>query len=137
MLALLLRFVSPAALIGVGMGFSLLAGGGVSTLLQTKIVNPWFHDPQVRARALDGYVAQVELDAANAKAAEIQRQKIAGDAAVADLTQKLQATDAQAEEANQKLEQEIADRGKAVVLQGSQPRDCSLTDSDVEWLSKR
>lgn len=129
MIGILLALLGRVPL-AIAMGGTALVVAGLS-FGTGHLYDSWIHDPAIRKEALNGYVARVELDAAQAKAAESDRLKAAGDAAVNDLTAKLQTVTAQAEQVNTKLEQEISDHEKQSALAG---HSCSLSGADIDWL---
>lgn len=90
-------------------------------------------DPSVRREALRGYVAKVELEAANAKAAEIARQRDAfrrSAEAYQSIVEQARKGEAAARE---QLEQRIADYEQDLARRD---RACRLDDADVDWLRK-
>lgn len=96
--------------------------------------NGWnyiIHDPSVRQQALNGYVAEVELQAQKAKFEELQRQKDAADAANSDLSKQLDLAQKQSDQADKKIGQEIANHEAK-----SNNHKCSLTSSDIGWLQQ-
>jgi len=91
-------------------------------------------DPAVRRAALAGYVARVELDAAEARAAEAERQRKAADAALADFSERLRQAEAAAFAAREAMEQAIADyEAKAKSAGSDLPR---FTDDDIRFLTR-
>lgn len=108
-----------AGISGFAVAFALL------WTLNTLILKPAY-----KKEVLDGYVAKVELTAANAKAAEIQRQKDIGDNAVIILQKQLADAEANSALSDQKLEEEIAKHEKATAPDAK----CALSQPDIQWL---
>lgn len=88
-------------------------------------------DPAVRRDALRGYVVRVELEAANARAAEAERQRAAADDALAEFAERIRRAEAAAAEARDALEQAIADYEARAGADA-----CRLTDDDIEFLTR-
>lgn len=82
-------------------------------------------------KAVDQYTNVTELAAANARIEELERQRLAGDAAQAWLQLQLAAQNV-AEAVTDKLrEQETADYENKLVAAG---RRCTLDDYDLDWV---
>lgn len=84
-----------------------------------------------RRAALTGYVLKTELEAANARLFETDRQRQAAQDALDEFETKAVQQDAAAALRRDRLEKEIADNEK---LLAAHARSCLLDDSDVEFL---
>lgn len=100
-----------------------IIGGAVSAIAIIAIFLIWLaaHDSNIRHNALKGYVQQSQLDAANAKLAEIQRQKNVAETALSDFQkQKIEDQRAQAAkdaQEDEKYEKELKAAGRAWILE--------------------
>ena len=108
---------------------ALYAAGGVLIVVGAVV---WLHvhDANVRTSALQGYVQQAELTAANARAAEQKRQAEAARDALDEYQRKLAVEQADNAAAQQRLEQEISDYEKNI---GADSR-CVVSERDRNWL---
>lgn len=84
-----------------------------------------------RRVALNGYVLKAELEAANARLFELERQRAAAQDALDEFENKAVQQDAAEALRTERLEQEIADNEK---LLSAQARSCLLDSSDIEFL---
>lgn len=105
----------------------------IITLAATALYDRVVDDPAVRRQALSGYVRQAELDAANAKLAETQRQRDVAAQALEEHRKRIAALQAAQAAADARREQERADHEKALVAAG---RHDGLTDADIKWLRR-
>ena len=83
------------------------------------------HDAAISAKARSGYVALTVLEAANARAAEVERQRTAATTALENYRKRAVEAKTAEDEANARLEAAIAADG---------PGECSWTDDDLRWL---
>jgi hypothetical protein len=104
--------------------------GVVAALLLGSVYDRLVDDPAVRRAVLVDYVHKSELDAANAKATELLRQKVEADAALLELTRKADQLEQEQAARTERMEQEIADYEKRI----ADADRCLLSRDDVEWL---
>lgn len=112
------------ALVGVACLFVLIFYEGIPWILDGRV-------DRVRKDALEGYVSQVELDAARAKNAELLRQLAAGRKAadgfaelLAAAQEKIAADAAADKQKEAEYEAQLAAAG----------RSCGLDGDDIRWL---
>lgn len=89
----------------------------------------WLHDHDTQL--LSGYVLQSEKTAAEARAAEMERQRNAAAQATEEHRKRLEAAQAQEQAAKDTLEDEIA-KYERVLSQNN--RSCTLSPDDKRWL---
>lgn len=107
----------------LGTGLVLVGAGSLAVMFFMG----WLaaHDLAVSAKARSGYVALSVLEAANARAAEVERQRAAATTALENYRKRAVEAETAEEEANARLEAAIAADG---------PGECSWTDDDLRWL---
>lgn len=105
-----------------------MAVAALATLALCHLYNVVFDDPSVREAALKGYVLASEKTAAEAKAAEMERQRDAVAKSLEEHRKRAIAAEKAKEEANEKLEKLIAE--------DSGDDGAVWTDDDVRWLSE-
>lgn len=109
-----------------------LALGVLLAFLGLGVVALWYRGEAISAVAkLTGFVAQAELDTANAKLAEEQRHRQAATKALELYRQQYAADMAAAEADQQALEERIAANEQVLAAAG---RSCTLNNDDVRWL---
>lgn len=91
------------------------------------------HDSNVASAAKQGYVLIAEKTAAEAKAAEIQRQLEAARVSLASFQKRLEADAVKGREDDQKREQEIA---SYELLLSEANRRCAIDENDLIFLGK-
>ena len=105
-----------------------MAVAALATLALCHLYNVAIDNPSVRATALEGYVLKSEKTTAEAKAAEMERQRDAATQSLEEHRNRAIAAEKAKEEANEKLEKLIAeDAGDDGAV---------WTDDDVRWLSE-
>lgn len=91
------------------------------------------HDASIASQARAGYVLLAEKTAAEAKAAEIQRQLEAAKQSLESFQKRLEAETAQDKIDDQKREQEIA---SYELLLSEANRRCTATAADIDFITK-
>lgn len=122
--------IAPLATVRNGL---VAAAGAAAMLVACMAWDRLIDDPAVRREALRGYVVRVELEAAEAKAAEAERQRIAGAAALADLAERLRMAEAASVAADEAMERAIAGYEARLAAEG---RACLLTPPDIDFLKR-
>ncbi len=96
--------------------------GGIAMML---VYNAALHDPMLKREARDGYVLEAQKTALEAKLAEMDRQKKAGEFVISAYQEQLKNARAAEAEKSQQTEAEIkayenrlADTGRACLLDG-------------------
>ena len=105
-------------------------------LLTFGVMYVWlvaYHDPRVIADARREYVEIARLEAAQAKAAELERQRNAGAQALEEYMKRLAAAQQLDAEEDARHETEIAEYEKLLAAAG---RACFLDDADTQFLLK-
>jgi hypothetical protein len=105
-----------------------MAVAALATLAACHFYNVAFDDPAVRKAALEGYVLKSEKTAAEALAAEMERQRDVAAHSLEEHRKRAIAAEKAKEDANEKLEKLIAeDAGDDGAV---------WADNDVRWLSE-
>lgn len=111
-------------------GLLIMAAAAILAFYEAPVIGRVATERRV---ALKGYVLKVELEAANAKLFELDRQRVAAQDALDEFENKAVQKDAADELLRTRLEQEIADNEK---LLAAQARSCLLDGADLEFLRK-
>jgi hypothetical protein len=89
--------------------------------------------PSAAREARSGYVLVAEKTAAEARAAEMERQRNAASQATEEHRKRLEAAQAEEQAAKDTLEQEISDYERIL---SEKNRACAITAADRDWLLK-
>ncbi len=111
----------------------LAAASALVTLAAASLYDRVFDDPAVRRAALAGYVKQAELETANAKLAEAQRQRNVAAQTLEEHRRRVAALEAEQARDRERREQERAEHEQALAAAGC---DDGLTDADIRWLRR-
>ncbi|NKJ77771.1 hypothetical protein [Rhizobium leguminosarum] len=104
-----------------------MAVAAMVTLAVCHLYNIAIDNPSVRRAALDGYVLKSEKTAAEAKAAEMERQRDVAAQSLEEHRRRAIAAEKAKEEANEKLEK--------LVAEDSGDDGAVWTANDLHWLS--